>query len=48
MNFLYPKFPANRLWAMVRIALLGAAIAGLYGALHDQISYSISPSTSQS
>jgi hypothetical protein len=28
---------------MVRIALLGAAIAGPYGALHDQISYSIAP-----
>ncbi|HYV35363.1 MAG TPA: hypothetical protein VE988_06650 [Gemmataceae bacterium] len=28
---------------MVRIALLGAALAGTYGALHDQISYSISP-----
>jgi len=28
---------------MIRIALTGAAVAGLYGALHDQISYSISP-----
>jgi len=28
---------------MARIALLGALIAGAYGAVHDQISYSISP-----
>ena len=28
---------------MARMALLGAAIAGPYGALHDQISYIISP-----
>ncbi len=43
MNLLYPKFPANRLPAMIRIALLGAVVAGCYGALHDQISYAISP-----
>jgi hypothetical protein len=28
---------------MFGISLLGAVIAGLYGAVHDQISYSISP-----
>jgi hypothetical protein len=28
---------------MIRIALLGAVVAGCYGALHDQISYAISP-----
>ena len=28
---------------MLRTALLGAVVAGCYGALHDQISYSISP-----
>lgn len=43
MNFLYPKFPAKRLPAMIRIALLGAIVAGCYGALHDQVSYAISP-----
>lgn len=43
MNLLYPKFPANRLPAMMRIALMGAVVAGLYGALHDQISYTIAP-----
>jgi hypothetical protein len=43
MNFLYPKFPARRLPAMARVALLGAVVAGCYGALHDQVSYAISP-----
>lgn len=43
MDILYPRIPRHRLWPMARIALLGAVIAGAYGALHDQISYSISP-----
>ena len=43
MNLLYPRFPAGHLPATVRIMLLGAVIAGCYGALHDQISYTISP-----
>jgi hypothetical protein len=43
MNFLYPKFPAGRLPTMLRVALLGAVVAGCYGALHDQVSYSICP-----
>jgi hypothetical protein len=43
MNLLYPKFPIKQLPAMMRTAFLGAMVAGCYGALHDQISYSISP-----
>lgn len=43
MNLLYPKLPLSRVPAMLRIACLGALIAGLYGILHDQITYSISP-----
>jgi hypothetical protein len=43
MNFLFPRFPASRLPTMARIMLLGAVIAGCYGALHDQVSYAISP-----
>ncbi|HTK77636.1 MAG TPA: hypothetical protein VL371_20390 [Gemmataceae bacterium] len=43
MDILYPRIPRHRLWPMARIALLGAVIAGAYGAVHDQISYSISP-----
>ncbi|HEV3143267.1 MAG TPA: hypothetical protein VGZ47_05210 [Gemmataceae bacterium] len=43
MNFLYPKFPIKHLPVMLRTALLGAVVAGCYGALHDQVSYTISP-----
>jgi hypothetical protein len=43
MNILFPKFQAKRLPAMIRLAMTGALIAGLYGAVHDQISYTISP-----
>ena len=43
MNLLFPKFPFKQLPAMLRTALLGAVVAGCYGALHDQVSYSISP-----
>jgi hypothetical protein len=43
MNYLYPRFPPGRLPAMVRITLLGVVIAGVYGMVHDQVSYTISP-----
>ena len=43
MSIWYPRMSAKRLGAVVRIALLGIVATGLYGALHDQISYSISP-----
>jgi hypothetical protein len=43
MNFLYPKFPLKLLPAMLGYAVLGAVLAGVYGILHDQITYSISP-----
>src|SRR5437773_893001 len=35
--------PRRLLWPTLRLALLGAAIAGAYGAVHDQVSYTISP-----
>lgn len=43
MNLLYPKLRANQLGPMVRVAFLGALVAGAYGAVHDQISYAVSP-----
>jgi hypothetical protein len=43
MNRLYPKFSIGQLPCMLRIALLGVIVAGPYGALHDQISFAISP-----
>jgi hypothetical protein len=43
MDILYPRIQLARLPAMIGVSLLGALLAGLYGALHDQVSYSISP-----
>jgi len=43
MNIFYPVIPRRRLPAMLGIAAFGAVLAGCYGALHDQISYTISP-----
>jgi hypothetical protein len=43
VNIIYPRIAWKRLPAMLAITLLGAALAGVYGALHDQLSYSISP-----
>ncbi len=43
MNLLYPTIPW-RLWPrMLGMAVIGALIAGAYGVVHDQITYSISP-----
>ena len=43
MNLLYPKFPLALLPAFFRYAVVGALLAGLYGVVHDQVTYSISP-----
>jgi hypothetical protein len=43
VNIIYPRIAWKRLPAMLAITLLGAALAGVYGALHDQLSYSIAP-----
>ena len=42
MNIFFPTFKLRLLPIMLGIAFLGAAIAGVYGILHDQITYSIS------
>jgi len=43
MNPIYPSIPARQFPALIRVTVLGALFAGAYGALHDQVSYSISP-----
>ena len=43
MNLLYPKLGIRLFGRMFVIALLGAWVAGIYGVLHDQVTYSISP-----
>ena len=42
MNILYPKIGLALLPAMLRYAVVGAILAGVYGALHDEVTYSIS------
>jgi len=42
MNILYPKIRLARLPTMLGYAVVGALLAGIYGALHDQVTYSIS------
>jgi hypothetical protein len=42
-SLFYPKFRLSTLPAILGYAALGACIAGLYGVVHDQITYSMSP-----
>ena len=42
MNIFYPKIQLRHLSRMLGIAFLGAIVGGVYGILHDQITYSIS------
>jgi len=39
----YPRIPTSRLRVMAGVTLSATLLAGLYGSLHDQVSYSISP-----
>ncbi len=43
MDLLYPRIQLARLPAMLRVSLLGAVLAGIYGAIHDQVSFTVSP-----
>jgi hypothetical protein len=43
MNVLYPKVAWQRIPLLAGVMLAGALIAGLYGAMHDQVTYSIGP-----
>lgn len=43
VNLLYPTFSPRLLPRMFGIALIGGLLAGLYGVIHDQITYTISP-----
>jgi len=42
-NVLYPKIPLKQLPAMLGQAVIGGLLAGIYGIVHDQITYTISP-----
>ncbi|WP_254507148.1 hypothetical protein [Anatilimnocola floriformis] len=43
MRWLYPHIPLAHLPAMAKVAAAGALLAAVYGAVHDQVSYTISP-----
>ncbi len=43
LKYLLPRIALADLPPMFGVALVGAVFAGLYGILHDQITYSISP-----
>jgi hypothetical protein len=43
MNLLYPKIPLALLPTFFRYAVVGALLAGTYGIIHDQVTYSLSP-----
>ena len=43
MNPFYPTLPASQWKRMATIAVTGSLLAGLYGAAHDQLSYTLSP-----
>ena len=43
MSILYPSLRWRWLLPMLGYALLGSLLAGVYGIIHDQITYSISP-----
>jgi hypothetical protein len=43
MSILYPRLQFASLPAMLGYAAVGAVLAGLYGIVHDQVTYSISP-----
>ncbi|MGI9241755.1 MAG: hypothetical protein ACR2RV_13215 [Verrucomicrobiales bacterium] len=43
MNLLYPRFRKGSFSGLLKTAVIGALIAGVYGIAHDQITYAISP-----
>ena len=43
LKYLIPSFPARDLPVILGFALLGSVVAGAYGVIHDQITYSIGP-----
>src|SRR5260221_12058644 len=43
MSIWYPSITWREIPTLVGITVFGAVLAGAYGAVHDQVSYSISP-----
>jgi hypothetical protein len=43
MNLLYPKITWPQMRSMIGMAGVGALVAGLYGIVHDEVTYTIAP-----
>ena len=43
LRYIIPKIALRDLWPMAGAAICGALVAGVYGVLHDQLTYTISP-----
>lgn len=43
VRFLYPQIKKADLFTIFKCAIIGAVAAGLYGIIHDQITFTISP-----
>ncbi|MCP5531945.1 MAG: hypothetical protein H7A49_00645 [Akkermansiaceae bacterium] len=43
MSPIYPKLPPREISSCLTSAALGALVAGVYGIVHDQITYTLSP-----
>ena len=43
VRFLIPRIALRDLPPMIAVAVVGAIVAGIYGIVHDQITYTISP-----
>ena len=43
LNYLVPRIALGDLPSICGVALIGAVVAGVYGVIHDQITYAISP-----
>lgn len=43
LRLIIPHIPLRDLYPMIGISILGAVLTGIYGIVHDQVTYSISP-----
>ncbi len=43
LKYIIPNIRRSDLWRIVTVAIIGGFIGGVYGILHDQVTYAISP-----
>ena len=42
-NILYPQLPLRGLPRLLLLAVIGSLIAGIYGVIHDQVTFTLAP-----